>query len=341
MKYLSFFLLSLSLLPLSASATSEPLSQRLRGHILLQVEQHGEAWYVHPSTGARYYLKDGPTAYEMMRAFGLGITDADLARLQAGDKALISSLKGKILLQVQQHGEAFYVDPDTGEAYYMKDGDAAYQLMRFHSLGIKTADLLTIQEEIFVPLPSEPSQTEEQTSKTTEPHAKVDIRLAPAGIDTDELNAYWISKINALRAGRGLSQLSVRDELRVTGTAYAQELKNTATFTHTRQSGQSLLSWMQEWGAPLVPAPEGAVSQSVAAENIAQNEAVLSMAGVKAALDQNLQMMLDEESWDGPHYQAIYHANWNGGGVGFVFTGPIHSGKYEVLAVIHYGLLAD
>lgn len=120
------------------------LRAHVQGRILLQVEQKGEAWYVNPTNGLRYYMKDGPTAYTMMRTFGLGITDADLARLKAGDKTLINRLRGRILLQVQQRGEAYYVHPDDGKARYMANGESAYSLMRSFSLGISDANILAI-----------------------------------------------------------------------------------------------------------------------------------------------------------------------------------------------------
>ena len=50
----------------------------LKGRILIQVESHGEAWYVNPVDGKRYYMPDGFTAYRIMRFFGLGITNEDL-----------------------------------------------------------------------------------------------------------------------------------------------------------------------------------------------------------------------------------------------------------------------
>ena len=56
----------------------------VRGRILLQVEQHGEAWYVDPVSNKRYYMKDGDAAYQIMRKLSLGITDVDLARIPAG-----------------------------------------------------------------------------------------------------------------------------------------------------------------------------------------------------------------------------------------------------------------
>src|SRR3990167_9361248 len=67
-----------------AAITSGSLAARLAGRILLQVESRGEAWYVHPDSGERYYMRDGGVAYEMMRGFGLGITNADLQKIPVG-----------------------------------------------------------------------------------------------------------------------------------------------------------------------------------------------------------------------------------------------------------------
>ncbi len=182
---------------------SNKLAQKLSGYILLQVEEHGEAWYVDPNTKNRYYLKNGSTAYELMRKFGLGITNADLEKIPIGisskfeeedydsdglpnkmeealgtdmydadsdddgyidgvevrngynplgtgrlpwDKNFANKLKGKILLQVESKGEAWYINPVDGKRYYMKDGNSAYQIMRYLSLGITNEDLDKIEE---------------------------------------------------------------------------------------------------------------------------------------------------------------------------------------------------
>lgn len=132
--------------------TQSQIRNRVAGYILLQVEEHGEAWYVDPVSQNRFYMKDGPTAYEMMRKFGLGISNADLAKLQSGDYTLQNRLRGRILLQVEEHGEAYYVHPETGVPHYMADGDAAYSLMRFYSLGISNDDLELVEAKEFVAL---------------------------------------------------------------------------------------------------------------------------------------------------------------------------------------------
>ena len=131
------------------------LVTKLKGRILLQVENHGEAWYLDPVSGKRYYMKDGSAAYQMMRSFGGGIADADLNQIPlvnttegiinatsiCASNSLANRMKGKILLQVQQRGEAWYVYPKNCRRIYMKDGDATYQIMRYLGLGITNADL--------------------------------------------------------------------------------------------------------------------------------------------------------------------------------------------------------
>ncbi|MFA4953920.1 MAG: hypothetical protein WC641_01245 [Patescibacteria group bacterium] len=144
----------------SASAYDSALATRLQGRILLQVESHGEAWYIRAKDLKRYYMKDGAAAYSIMRFFSLGITDVDLAKIpqvantgemKAASSACASSslgnrFRGEILLQVQQHGEAWYVDPVKCRAIYMKDGAVAYEVMRFLGFGVFTRDLEKIQD---------------------------------------------------------------------------------------------------------------------------------------------------------------------------------------------------
>ncbi len=173
----------------------------VRGRVLLQVESNGEGWYVDPVTENKFYLKDPKTAFEALRNFGLGISNADLAKIPIGledrftdidtdgdglsdkleeglgtnpavadtdgdgfadgdevkgnynplgsgslsyDNDLVNKLVGRIVLQVEAQGQAWYINPADGKRYYMKDGDAAFDIMRFLSLGISNADLRKI-----------------------------------------------------------------------------------------------------------------------------------------------------------------------------------------------------
>jgi hypothetical protein len=119
------------------------LSEKLKGKILLQVENHGEAWYVNPKNGKKYYMANGGEAYRVMRYLGVGITNNDLENIK-NDKSFAKKNSGKIFLQVESHGEAYYVDFDDGYNY-LKDGDAAYEIMRSFGLGITNNDLRKIE----------------------------------------------------------------------------------------------------------------------------------------------------------------------------------------------------
>lgn len=118
-----------------------PFAARLKGYVLLKVQSHGEAYYVNPADAKAHYLKDGAAAFGIMRSLGLGISEADYAKLAAGNASLRAAVRGKIVLRVQSHGEAYYLCPRTGKLSYLKDGNAAYAVMRECGLGISDADM--------------------------------------------------------------------------------------------------------------------------------------------------------------------------------------------------------
>ncbi|MCF7820608.1 MAG: hypothetical protein K9M44_04030 [Candidatus Pacebacteria bacterium] len=123
----------------------------LKGKILLQVESHGEAWYVLPDTQERVFLGRPYQAFMIMRDYGLGITSVDLNKyLQAGFPARLS---GKIMLAVEANGEAYYINPDNLQGYYLGRPDDAFSIMKGLGLGISNNDLLNIviKEGISVP----------------------------------------------------------------------------------------------------------------------------------------------------------------------------------------------
>lgn len=72
--------------PLSSkkSVIEERLLKKSLGEIYIQVEANGEAWYVEPRKKERYYLGRPLEAFEIMRQFGLGITNEDLNKIPVG-----------------------------------------------------------------------------------------------------------------------------------------------------------------------------------------------------------------------------------------------------------------
>lgn len=142
-KTLFFSLLMLFLAaPLLSQAAG--LEERLKGRILLQVEAHGEAWYVNPDNRLRYYLGREKDAFNLMRGLGLGISEADYNRYRnsAPDRLL-----GKIVLRVHSRGEAYYVNPLNKKLYSLGRPADAFKIMRELGLGISNADLNQIPAE--------------------------------------------------------------------------------------------------------------------------------------------------------------------------------------------------
>lgn len=176
---------------------AEAVDRRLAGYVVLQVEENGEAWYVHPGTLSRYYLGRPEQAFRVMREQGVGISNADISRIPVGltprqepdrdgdglsdeletalgsnpglmdsdndgyndleelkrgfnlngsgqvayDPAFARRQAGRIFLQVQSHGEAWYVYPRDNKRYYLGRPADAFSLMRGLGLGVSNADL--------------------------------------------------------------------------------------------------------------------------------------------------------------------------------------------------------
>jgi len=178
------------------------LTARLKGKILLQVEEKGEAWYISPVNEKKYFLGYPEDAFGIMRDLGLGITNADLEKIDVGlaeyeeqgdadgdglpdgmeeglgtdknkadtdgdgfndydevkdsfnplgagkrvlNSGLVDRLQGRILLQVEKKGEAWYINPDDNKRYYLGRPADAFGIMRGKGLGITNDDLRKIE----------------------------------------------------------------------------------------------------------------------------------------------------------------------------------------------------
>lgn len=124
------------------SVTAARAAVNLNGRILLQVQSLGEAWYVNPVNSQRYYLGRPDDAWGLMRRLGLGVSNADLNLFLKG--AIPPRLAGRILLQVQDKGQAYYINPVDFKLYYLGRPADAFNLMRSKGLGITNADLARI-----------------------------------------------------------------------------------------------------------------------------------------------------------------------------------------------------
>ncbi|NTW22513.1 hypothetical protein HGA34_03150 [Candidatus Falkowbacteria bacterium] len=113
---------------------AEKIRNKMVGRILLQVEKSGRSWYVFPGDRMRYFLGRPADAFNLMRKLGLGVNHAYIKKYENG--IFPSAVSGKILLDVEDSGKAYYINPTDKKAYYLGRPADAFQVMRKLGLGI-------------------------------------------------------------------------------------------------------------------------------------------------------------------------------------------------------------
>ncbi len=172
------------------------LADRLKGKIVIKIEDGGKAYYINPTTKYYYYLGRPNDAFNVMKEQAVGTTDTDLSKIQIGladlsgtdtdsdglsdifedaiktnknksdsdndgynDKKEVESgynpngsgklnynnnfsnyQKGRILLQVEHKGEAWYINPADGKRYFLGRPQDAFTIMKNLGLGITNND---------------------------------------------------------------------------------------------------------------------------------------------------------------------------------------------------------
>lgn len=125
--------------------TDKTFSAKQAGKILLQVEDNGEAWYINPLNMSRYYLGRPADAFAIMRRLGLGAKHSVIQ--QYAKTTYPKRLAGRILLDVEDSGKAYYINPKDLKAYYLGRPADAFEVMRKLGIGIKNLDLKKIAIE--------------------------------------------------------------------------------------------------------------------------------------------------------------------------------------------------
>lgn len=177
-KYFFILLLIFSLIKPVQAAN---LAQNLSGKILLNVEGNGEAWYVNPTNLKRYYLGRPADAFRVMRELGLGITEIDFQKIAqegmpvSGDTNTSKRLAGRIILQVERNGEAWYVNPTDLKKYYLGRPTDAFNIMRRLGLGITKKNLAKVHKPGTDESIDQYSKYEQKTITTKSGDFKIDV----------------------------------------------------------------------------------------------------------------------------------------------------------------------
>lgn len=76
------------------------LSKKNAGRLFLQVEKAGQCWYVNPVDLKRYFLGKPNDALNIMKNFGLGITNKNLNKISTGNLKVKKSVSDTITVEI-------------------------------------------------------------------------------------------------------------------------------------------------------------------------------------------------------------------------------------------------
>ncbi len=127
------------------STTDLKLVEKLKGKILLQVENKGEAYYLYPDNGQKYYLATPADAFRIMKTLGLGVDN----KFMKSYRTYPSQVWGKILINVGDAGKAYYISPVNKKAYYLGSPAQAFAVIRSLGLGVTNSNLDQIPTAIL------------------------------------------------------------------------------------------------------------------------------------------------------------------------------------------------
>lgn len=209
-----------TLLPMGAEARTLTLTERLSGRILLQVERRGEAWYVDPVSKQRFYLGTAADAFALLRSKGLGIRHADFVRFREASR-FPARLSGRILIDVDERGQAYYILPTTMRPLRLGNAEETYQVLRQAGLGIRNRDLDMIRAAPFtLPAPITPAPTPSLPPTSLTPTAP----LSPTPAPYSEIEQQTQISINQHRQSIGLAPLIWNDVVAEAARAHSENM---------------------------------------------------------------------------------------------------------------------
>lgn len=124
------------------TANNAQAASNLSGRILLQVQDRGQAWYVSPANSQRYEINSSNESFRNLIKLGLGISNKDFLAIQ---KSAPSRLLGRVLIKVEDKGQAYYLNPLDKKLYPLQQASDLANLIKKLGLGITNNNLAKIK----------------------------------------------------------------------------------------------------------------------------------------------------------------------------------------------------
>lgn len=131
-------------LPKINIGVDKKLSEKLKGKLLLDVENKGKIFYINPKDLKKYEVTFA-NALPLFQKLSLGISNQNLDQISTSKSTTLGKqLAGKLLLQVEDKGRIWYID-SNGKKHEVTWANLM-NLFKSLSLGINTENLNKIEE---------------------------------------------------------------------------------------------------------------------------------------------------------------------------------------------------
>lgn len=117
-------------------------ASNLSGKILLQVQDRGQAWYVSPTDNQRQEINSSAESFRNLIKLGLGVSNRDFLAIQ---KSAPNRLLGRILIKVEDKGQAYYLNPVDKKLYALRQASDFINLAKKFGLGVSNTNLAKIK----------------------------------------------------------------------------------------------------------------------------------------------------------------------------------------------------
>ena len=101
-------------IPWSGKSSDPAALKRFSGHIVLQVQSKGEAWYINPNDGFRYYLPNNEEGLNILRSLGVGASNNELRMIAMNATQLYATFTftayAHVKLDAGKFSQAYYAD---------------------------------------------------------------------------------------------------------------------------------------------------------------------------------------------------------------------------------------
>jgi len=123
------------------TAPDAALAEKLKGNFLLQTESGGEAWYVNPTDGKKYYLGVTEEGIKILRRLTRFYVDMDITARTLFKK----EEAGNIIINEREPGKLYYIGLKDRHACAVEEPDGLLAVIRKFGIGISNADIRKIE----------------------------------------------------------------------------------------------------------------------------------------------------------------------------------------------------